>query len=68
MGVLGLIVLICILSIGIPNGFRFVDGRWAYMEMPEHKVQKIAISILIGCVAGVFYFVYRAVKFIVDGQ
>lgn len=67
MGAFDLIVLICMLFIGVPNGFRFVDGRWAYLEQPGHKIQKIAISILIGCVAGVFYFVYRAVKFILDG-
>lgn len=54
--------IVFIIVIGIPNGFRFVNGRWAYLEQPEHKALKTIVSILLGALFGYILVAWTVVK------
>lgn len=43
-------------------GFRFVNGRWAFLEKPEMKIVKYIIAILLGYVTVGICFLLWCVK------
>lgn len=60
-----LLVLAVYIFFAIRWGIRFVDGRWAWLEKPNHKVIKIVVAIILGYFLVGFYLIFRCVKLLV---
>ena len=62
MGIVALVYTV----IAIYAGFRFVDGRIAWLEVnaPLNKIVKLGVSILAGYVIGAFYLIYLIIRFV----
>lgn len=58
------IIVICYGIWSIRWGLRFFDGRWSFLEAPNMKVVKIIVSVVGGVLFGIFYFIFRVIKFI----
>lgn len=60
-----LLILVVYSFFAIRWGIRFVDGRWAWLDEPEHKVIKIIVAIVLGYFLVGFYFIFWCVKLVV---
>ncbi|MCI8628915.1 MAG: hypothetical protein HFE57_05335 [Firmicutes bacterium] len=45
-------------------GFRFVNGRWAWLEKPNRKILKRIISFVVGYFLVGFYFLAKCLQFV----
>lgn len=43
-------------------GYRFVDGRWAWLEGSEMKIPKVIIGVVVGYVFVGLYFILWLLK------
>lgn len=59
------LVIILYSFFAIRWGFRFVDGRWAWLEKSNNRIAKIIISIVLGYFLTGLYFVLWCVKMII---
>ena len=60
-----LVFLLIYSVLAIRWGYRFVDGRWEWLEKPNHKVIKIICAVVIGYVLSVINFLIWIIKFVV---
>lgn len=63
--ILPLLLLAVYIFFAIRWGMRFVDGRWAWLEKPNHKAIKIIVAIISGYFLVGFYLIFRCVKLVV---
>ena len=59
----GLVILIYAFF-SIRWGYRFVDGRWAWLESPDRKVLKFLVALFLGYFLAGLYFVFWCLKMI----
>lgn len=58
----GLIVFAIYSFFALRWGIRAVDGRWQWLEQPNHKAIKIVIGAIFGYILAAFYFIFWCVK------
>lgn len=61
----GLLILAVYLFFAVRWGIRFVDGRWEWLDQPNHKIIKIVVSIILGYFLVGLYFIFWCVKMLV---
>lgn len=61
----GLLILAIYSFFAIRWGLRFVDGRWAWLEQPEHRIVKVVAAVVLGYFLVGFYFIFWCVKMLV---
>lgn len=60
-----LLILVIYSFFAIRWGIRFVDGRWKWLEQPNHKIIKIVVAIILGYFLVGLYFIFWCVKMLV---
>lgn len=63
--VVGLLILVIYLFFAIRWGVSFVDGRFEWLEQPNHKIIKIVVAAILGYFVVGLYFIFWCVKMIV---
>ena len=61
----GLLIFLVYSVFAIRWGMRFIDGRFAWLEQPNHKTVKMVVAIVLGYFLAGFYFVFWCVKMLV---
>lgn len=63
--IIGLIIFLVYFFFAIRWGIRFVDGRWTWLDQPNHKVIKLIVAAVLGYFLVGLYFIFWCVKMIV---
>lgn len=64
--VIGILAFLVYSFLAIRWGLRFTNGRWRWLEQPNHKVIKIIISVLLGYILAGAYFIIWIIKLIIQ--
>lgn len=60
------ILLIGYIIWGIYAGYKFMSGRFQWLEKPAilNRIVKFIVSTIVGVYIGLFYFIYHVFKFV----